>query len=162
MFERQYTKIDLVRQRLDAMLKNCADPEVTRTGYVHLYGVGQACALIALHRGHDRAYAELAEIAGMLHDYCKYRDGIEEQHGELSSVEAKSILEDIGCFSVEEIQMMCDAISKHSNKEHIDTEFDEILKDADDFQRFLRNPVEDYFFRRKRNQKLLQEIGIIQ
>ena len=58
--------------------------------------------------------------------------------------------------------MMCDAISKHSNKEDIDTEFDEILKDADDFQRFLRNPVEDYFFRRKRNQKLLQEIGIIQ
>lgn len=62
---------------------------------MHLYGVGQACALIALHRGHDRKYAELAEIAGMLHDYSKYKDDEEENHGERSSVEARSILTEI-------------------------------------------------------------------
>lgn len=161
MKERQYTRIDKVRQELDTMLKSCDSPEVARCGYVHLYGVGQICAFLALHRGHDRGYAELAEIAGMLHDYCKYRDGIEEKHGELSAVEVKSILEKLECFSAEEIKMICDAISKHSNKDETDTEFDEILKDADDFQRFLRNPAEDYFFQRERNQNLLQKFGII-
>lgn len=161
MKERQYTRIDKVRQGVDAMLKSCIDPEVIRCGYVHLYGVGQTCAFIALRRGHERAYAELAEIAGMLHDYCKYRDGIEERHGELSALEVKGILEELECFSTEEIKMICDAISKHSNKDETDTEFDEILKDADDFQRFLRNPAEDYFFQRERTQKVLREFGMI-
>ena len=92
MHDRQYTRIDHVRKHLDNMLKNCADKEVSRNGYVHLYGVGQACALIALYRGHDRNYAELAEVAGMLHDYAKYKDNAEENHAEKSSVEARQVL----------------------------------------------------------------------
>ena len=55
MFERQLTRIDTVRQYVDDMLKACEDKETARCGFVHLYGVGQACALIALRRGHDRA-----------------------------------------------------------------------------------------------------------
>ena len=82
--ERQLTRIDYVRQHLDRMLKSHKDPETSRNGYVHLYGVGQACALIALSRGHNRQYAELAEIAGMLHDYSKYYECIEEKHAEKS------------------------------------------------------------------------------
>lgn len=73
MFERQLTRIDTVRRYVDDMLKACEDKETARCGFVHLYGVGQACALIALRRGHDRAYAELAEIAGMLHDFPHMR-----------------------------------------------------------------------------------------
>ena len=64
------------------MLKNCEDKETARNGFVHLYGVGQACALIALHRGHDRKYAELAEVAGMLHDYSTYKEDVRENHCE--------------------------------------------------------------------------------
>lgn len=59
------------------MLNNSEDIKRRRNGFVHLYGAGQACALIALHTGHDRKYAELAQIAGMLHAYSKYYDGIE-------------------------------------------------------------------------------------
>ncbi len=53
MTERVYTRIDSIRRHLDDMLKACADKEVSRSGYVHLYGVGQACALLALRRGHE-------------------------------------------------------------------------------------------------------------
>ena len=83
--ERQYTRVDTVRQYVDGMLNNLTDPDERRAGYVHLYGVGQAGALIALRRGHDRECAELAQIAGMLHDFAAYRDGIRENHAESSS-----------------------------------------------------------------------------
>ena len=38
MYERQLTRIDLVRKQLDEMLKQCEDKETSRNGYVHLYG----------------------------------------------------------------------------------------------------------------------------
>lgn len=160
MYERQYTRIDYVRKHLDEMLKNCEDKERSRNGYVHLYGVGQAGALIALHRGHDRKYAELAEIAGMLHDYAKYKDAIEENHAEKSAVEAEQILRAIGQFSEEEVLAVGQAIRNHSNKKQVDAEFDEILKDADEMQHWLRNPAEDYFFRKERTQKLTEEFQL--
>lgn len=160
MVERQYTRIDSVRRYLDDMLKQCEDKEVSRNGYVHLYGVGQMCALLALYRGFDRAYAELAEIAGMLHDYSKYKDNIGKEHGEKSSQEARKILLAIDAFSEKEIEMICQAISRHSDKGQIDTPFDEILKDADALQHWLRNPVEEYFYRKERTQKVAEEIGL--
>ncbi|MBP3611064.1 MAG: HD domain-containing protein [Lachnospiraceae bacterium] len=161
MHERQLTRIDSVRKQLDEMLKQCEDKETSRNGYVHLYGVGQACALIALHRGHDRKYAELAEIAGMLHDYSTYKDGTRENHAEKSSIEAERILRSIPQFTPEEISIVCQAISKHSDKEQVHTEFDEILKDADDMQHWLRNPVEEYFFQKERAQKVAREFGLM-
>lgn len=160
MYERQYTRIDAVRAYLDDMLNNCEDANRRRNGFVHLYGVGQACALIALHRGYDRKYAELAEIAGMLHDYVKYRDNVEEAHGEKSSMEAKKLLSAINQFTDEEIEMVCSAISKHSDKKRMDSQFDELLKDADELQHWLRNPMEEYVFCKERTQNLARELGL--
>ena len=161
MHDRQYTRIDYVRKELDDMLKNCPDPETSRNGFVHLYGVGQACALIALHRGYDRAYAELAEIAGMLHDYSTYKDGTRANHAEKSSVEAELLLQKTEQFTAEEITMICQAIGRHSDKELVHTEFDEILKDADDMQHWLRNPVEEYFFAKERVKKVSEEFCLL-
>ena len=161
MHERQYTKIDYVRNLLDEMLKNCEDMETARNGFVHLYGVGQACALIALHRGHDRKYAELAEVAGMLHDYSTYKEDVRDNHAEKSSLEAEQLLLKTEQFTAEEIAMICQAICRHSDKEQVHTEFDEILKDADDMQHWLRNPVEEYFFAKERAQKVAKEFGLL-
>ena len=80
--DRQYTRIDSVREILDRELKSIPDEEIKRCAYVHLYGVGQAAAFIAMKRGYGRTYAELAETAGMLHDYAKYIDNEEENHAE--------------------------------------------------------------------------------
>ena len=160
--ERQYTRVDTVRQYVDNMLNSIADPDMRRAGFVHLYGVGQAGALIALHRGYGREYAELAQTAGMLHDYAAYRDGIRENHAGRSSVEAERILRDAGCFTAEEIELVCGAIRNHSHKEQRDTAFDEILKDADEMQHWLHNPMEDYYFRKERTQRIVQEFGLLQ
>lgn len=159
--ERQYTRIDGIRRYVDGMLKNCDDKEISRNGYVHLYGVGQACALLALRRGYDRNYAELAEIAGMLHDFSKYKENAEENHAEKSSREAERILLSTGQFTRDETEMICSAIRKHSNKRQIDAAFDEILKDADEMQHWLRNPVEEYFFQKERTQNIAREFGLL-
>lgn len=161
MHDRQYTRIDYVRKYLDDMLKSCPDKEVGRNGFVHLYGVGQACALIALYRGHDRNYAELAEVAGMLHDFAKYQEDAEENHAEKSSVQARELLIATNQFTAEEIELICQAISRHSDKKQVHTEFDEILKDADEMQHWLRNPAEEYFFRKERSQNIVKEFGLL-
>lgn len=162
MEDRKYTRIDQVRRYLDDMLKACPDKEVGRCGFVHLYGVGQACALLALRRGHDRTYAELAEIAGMLHDYAKYmdRDNAENEHEKKSGIAAEQILIQAGCFTQQEIAMVCTAISRHGLKKQTDGELDEILKDADVLQHWLRNPTEEYFFHKNRIPELIEELGL--
>lgn len=160
MHDRQYTRVDIIRNYLDEMLKGLEDKENARNGYVHLYGVGQAAAMIALKRGQNRAIAELAVIAGMLHDYASYERGVEENHAHESAADARAILEKSGSFSTEEIDMVVWAIYKHSDKSVVDSDFDEILKDADVLQHCLRNPMEDYWFNKPRMQKLIQELGL--
>ena len=160
MFDRQLTRIDTIRGYVDEMLNACEDREAARCGFVHLYGVGQACALIALRRGHDRAYAELAEIAGMLHDYATYKDSTRENHAQCSSVQARDILTQTREFTTQEIDMICQAISRHSDKKNVHEEMDEILKDADVMQHWLRNPVEEYFFAQERVYKLIEEFQL--
>ena len=76
--ERQYTRLDEARNIIDPMIKGIGDEESKRGAYVHLYGVGLLASLIALKRGYSREIAELAEIAGMLHDLLTYIDRVED------------------------------------------------------------------------------------
>ena len=158
--ERQYTRIDFVREILDKDLKAISDEETKRCAYVHLYGVGQAAAFLAMKRGYDRKTAELAEVAGMLHDYAKYHYDEEENHAEKSALLAKEILGKIPEFSTQEICQIYEAIYNHSNKEKVGTPFEEILKDADEMQHYFRNPMEDYYYQKERTQKLFKELYI--
>lgn len=163
--ERQYTRIDAVRKVLDNDIKAIRDEEVKRCAYVHLYGVGQAAAFIAMKRGCSKVTAELAEIAGMLHDYTKYMHtntlhGKDENHAAESALCARGILAQLEIFAQDEIDLICKAIHCHSDKNQTDTYFDEILKDADEMQHYFRNPEEEYYFRKERTQRLLKELGI--
>lgn len=160
MYERQYTRIDTVRQLLDEKLNAMEDAEQRRCAYVHLYGVGQAAAMLALKRGMGRKVAELAEIAGMLHDYTSYLVEESDDHAHKSAPYAKSLLEQTGEFSVEEIEMVTRSVYNHSEKGRVDTPFDEVLKDADVLQHFLRNPMEDFWLERRRVPELMEELGL--
>ncbi|WAG63426.1 HD domain-containing protein [Clostridium estertheticum] len=62
-------RIEILRKYIDEILLNMTDVEERRCAYLHLYGVAQSCALIALKRGEN---AELATMAGMLHDIYSY------------------------------------------------------------------------------------------
>lgn len=158
--ERQYTRIDFVRKLLDDDIKLIRDEEIKRCAYVHLYGVGQAAAFLAMKRGYDKNIAELAEVAGMLHDYAKYIYDEEENHAEKSADYARVILSKIPEFSTSEIEQICQAIFNHSNKKEVGNNFDEILKDADEMQHYFRNPMENYFYHKERTQNLLKELAI--
>ena len=160
MYERQYTRIDTVRTVLDELINAIEDSEQRRCAYVHLYGVGQAAALLALKRGMGREVAELAEIAGMLHDYTSYFAEDSDDHAHQSAPYAKALLEQTGQFTEEEMEMVANGVYNHSSKGQIDTPFDEVIKDADALQHCLRNPMEDFWFHRGRVPAILKELGV--
>lgn len=160
MYERQYTRIDMVRQLLDEKLNAMEDAEQKRCAYVHLYGVGQAAAMLALKRGMGRELAELAEIAGMLHDYTSYLVEESDDHAHRSAPYARELLAKTGAFTGEEIEIIANGVYNHSDKGRVDTPFDEVIKDADALQHFLRNPMEDFWFNRGRVPALVKELGL--
>ena len=51
MYERQFTRVDTIAKRLDALLNPLPNLELRRKVYVHLYGVGQAGAMLVKELG---------------------------------------------------------------------------------------------------------------
>jgi uncharacterized protein len=85
-------RVESVRQVVDGILRQQPDVEERRCGFVHLYGVAQACALLALKRGLD---PELSTVAGMLHDIWTYKTGEPRDHAAPGSAEAQKIMSDL-------------------------------------------------------------------
>ena len=159
--ERQYTGLDEARNIIDPLIKGIKDEEAKRGAYVHLYGVGLLASLIALKRGNSRKIAELAEIAGILHDLLTYVDRAEDtdDHAHKCAEYAKEhVLKKLKGFSDEELDMIYFGIYNHSDKKVKGSWFDEIIKDADAAQHALRNPLEDYFWQMPRIQQVLNEL----
>lgn len=134
--------------------------------YMHIHAVSYACALIALKRGEN---AELATMAGLLHDIASLRNhDIEpfkihgltpENHAGKGAEIALEILLELNITSSQENEIICNAIRKHSDKDVIDTPFDEVLKDADVFAHGFYN-IDSRNFRGYRWDKVCQEFGI--
>jgi HD superfamily phosphodiesterase len=133
-------RIEKVREYVDNVLLNIPDAAQKRCGYLHLYGVSQNCAMIAMKR---RENVELATIAGMLHDIYTYltMDGIDHAHK--GAVVAREILDSLHIFNCKEIDTICSAIHNHSDKDIKHLPFDEVLIDADVMQHCLYNPLFD-------------------
>lgn len=131
-------RIEKVREIVDEILLNMTDDEERRCAYLHLYGVSQACALLAKKRKEN---IELAVIAGMLHDIHSYAAMNSKDHAPKGASMAKNILEDLNLFSDIEIDLICTAIYNHSDKAIIHGTLDELLKDADVMQHIMYNPL---------------------
>lgn len=131
-------RIEIVREYVDNVLLNMTDAVEKRCGYLHLYGVAQACAMIAIKRNEN---PELATIAGMLHDIYSYVTLNSKDHAHKGAGMAKDILESENVFSPEEINTICSAIYNHSDKGEKHSSFDEVLIDADVLQHCLYNPL---------------------
>jgi predicted hydrolase (HD superfamily) len=133
-------RIEKVRAYVDSVLLRMSDAVERRCGYVHLYGVSQFCALIALKRNEN---VELATIAGMLHDIYSYSEMDTSEHAHKGAVMARDILTSLQCFEGDEIDAVCRAIHNHSDKGGRFCSFDEVLIDADVLQHCLYNPLID-------------------
>lgn len=148
----------MVREAVDAVLLRMTDAQERRCGYLHLYGVSQACALIAMKRGED---AELAAVAGMLHDISSYATMDTKGHARKSTAMAREMLTSMQCFSGDETDAICGAIRNHSGKGGSFSAFDEVLIDADVMQHWLYNPLFEVVEKEKsRLQKLRLEFGL--
>ena len=151
-------RIEILRKYVDNVLLKMTDNEERRCAYVHLYGVEQACSMIAIKRGED---VELSMAAGMLHDIYSYSAMDSKDHAHKGATMAIDILVASGQFHDDEIKKICTAIYSHSDKGTIDSSFDEVLKDADVMQHYFYNPlVEVKESERVRLEKLIKEFGL--
>lgn len=149
----------MLRNYIIEILKTRAKNEASlQAAYAHLYGVSYMSALIAAKRGLN---VELATMAGMLHDIASFilEDVTSADHAEKSAVLSMTILQELDISSPEENIIICGAIKKHSNKNDIDSLFDEVLKDADVFAHGLYNMPRKNF-RTYRWNDLCKEFGI--
>ncbi|WP_313128878.1 HD domain-containing protein [Anaerocolumna sp.] len=131
-------RIEKLREHIDKIIELITDTEQRRCAYIHLYGVAQACGLLAMKRGEN---PELAMMAGMLHDLYSYSQLDSIEHAHKGAVFARKILEELQITNQYETDIICEAIYNHSDKENIHTSFNELLKDADVLQHFLNNPT---------------------
>ncbi len=127
-------RLERLRSAVDGILQTQPDPQQARCGFVHLYGVSQLTALLALRRGLD---PEICATAGMLHDISSYRTGDPTDHARRSSLEAAEILADLGCYRDDEIKQVGHMIACHSDKDQAHDLPAETLKDADVLQHYL-------------------------
>ena len=129
-------RVEILRKHIDEILLKMEDTENRRCAYLHLYGVSQACALIALKRGVN---VELATMAGMLHDLHTYKTGNHNNHAVLGALLAREVLDELQIANPDETDMICVAIHNHSSKNRKFSKFDEVLIDADVMQHVLYN-----------------------
>lgn len=125
-------------------------------GYQHLLGVATIIMILAKKRSLD---CELSSCIGILHDYATYYNNTSFHHANHSSILATSLLEDTNLFSKQEIESIVHAINNHSNKEIIDDDYSELIKDADVYQQYLIDPSQIFSTaKQKRIDKVKKEI----
>ncbi len=151
-------RLEKIREFVHELILNVQDKEIRRIGYVHLYGVSQFCAQLALKRNLN---PEIAAITGMLHDIYYIRTGIGDNHAHNGAEYVRPILRDIGIFKQEEQKIILSAIFHHSDKKSINGEYDELLKDADVLQHFLYNTKFDIYEKEvERLKNIFKEINL--
>lgn len=124
----------------------------------HLHGVALAAAILAKKRGED---AEIATMAGLLHDLYAYKAGSYDDHARLGADYAGKVLKKLGITSPEETEIICSAIRNHDGKDTADAPMDEILKDADVLHHTLGDPAKEVKAHEKaRYEKLCAELGM--
>jgi len=128
-------RLEKIRGIVDKLIQeNC--PRSSKYFTIHLYGVSEYCALLAIRRNLN---PELAAVSGMLHDIYQITGGELEGHAAKGAEVAKEILQGTGDFTKKEIEIITTAITWHSKKRKVHEPYDEILKDADVLSHSLYN-----------------------
>ena len=131
-------RYELVKESLFRLLENKSHGFYKRNAYAHLFQVSTICIILARHR---QLNEELAAIIGLLHDMSIAIDCNHFAHASRSSMMARDLLKETGMMSDEEIAIIVNAIAKHSNKETIDDDYAELIKDADVISHSLEGSV---------------------
>ena len=122
------SRIKDLQKYVHKALKVMDDNQKRSAAIAHLHGVSLAAVMIAKKRDEN---AELAAMAGLLHDLYAYTSGSYEDHAHKGAELAREILEKLGLTDGAETDMICSAIYHHDDKLVVDGPMDEVLKDAD-------------------------------
>jgi len=164
-------RVEKLREYVDEILLNKNNDQDRRCAYVHLYGVAQACAMIAQKRNVD---IELAIMAGMLHDLYTYKrkdevrhlgkEAIEEvikNHRTDGTIWLREILPEWDLTTDEETNILCDVIQGGVGEDDKTLELEKVVNDANILQFYFYNPMStEIKLDEKRVDNLLSEFGL--
>ena len=150
---------ELQKKAYQVLEKSITDNDKRAKAVAHLHGVALAAAILAKKRGEN---AELATMAGLLHDLYAYKSGSYDDHAHLGAEYARKLLAELEMTTPEETETICSAIWHHDNKAEMDAPMDEILKDADVIDHSLADPTKEVKAREQaRFAKLCEELGLV-
>ena len=148
------SRIKELQKYIHKTLKCIEENQKRCAAVAHLHSVSLAAVMIAKKRGEN---AELAAMAGLLHDLYAYKSGSYDDHAHKGAEFAREVLIDLGITSEEETEMICSAIWHHDSKAVVDATFDEVLKDADVIHHSLGDPTKEVKEHEKSRYALLCE-----
>ena len=134
------SRIKDLQKQVHKVLEKMEDGDKRAKAIAHLHGVALAAAVLAKKRGED---AELATMAGLLHDLYAYKSGSYDDHARLGADYARKLLGRLALTTEEETDIICSAIRHHDGKAEADSPLDEILKDADVLHHSLSDPTKE-------------------
>lgn len=152
------SRIKDLQKQVHRVLEKMEDGDKHAKAIAHLHGVALAAAVLAKKRGED---AELATMAGLLHDLYAYKSGSYDDHAHLGADYARKLLGKLALATEEETDIICAAIWHHDSKAEVDGPLDEILKDADVLHHSLSDPTKEVKpHEQARYMKLCAELGL--
>ena len=134
------SRIKDLQKQVHRVLEKMEDEDKRLKAVSHLHGVALAAAVLAKKRGEN---AELATMAGLLHDLYAYKSSSYDDHAHLGADYARKLLEKLAITTPEETDVICAAIGHHDSKAEVDGPIDEILKDADVIDHSLSDPTKE-------------------
>ena len=134
------SRIKDLQKYIHKVLKGMDDNQKRAAAVAHLHGVSLAAVMIAKKRGEN---AELAAMAGLLHDLYAYKSGSYDDHAHKGAEYARKVLDELYITSADETDIICSAIWHHDSKAEVDSPMDEILKDADVIHHSLGDPTKE-------------------
>jgi len=117
----------------------------------------QLAKILAMKRGTD---VEIAAIIGLIHDIGKVLTGQKKNHAADGYLPARELLNKMGGFSEEEIDLVSNAVKNHSDKPNVGIWADEIAKDVDVIDCDLMGMKFDKEAHNERIKKVKEELGI--
>ena len=152
------SRIKDLQKQVHKVLEKIEDGDRRLKAVSHLRGVSLTAALLARKRGED---AELAAMAGLLHDLYAFRSGSYDDHARLGAEYARRLLDKLAMTTPEETDVICAAIGHHGDKGEVHGPMDEILKDADVIDHTLADPTKAIkSHEQARYAKLCGELGL--
>lgn len=153
------SRSEKVERRVIELLLQSQIPDSQRESSIvwelkHSSGCLQIARLLAEKRKLD---VEIAEVAAVLHDIYVIYHGSYKDHAKLGAPIAEKLLQGIGGFNTQEIEIISLAIAHHSEKDiYSNNPYIELIKDADVFDCSLYKGAEGEY-RLTKNKLLFQE-----